>query len=167
MGLAEATSSIKEHEGFSYDPYKLKYKVADKIVTEPFWTGGYGHKLTKEEYLSFDKNWSQERKKNFWDKIFQDDISKVSESLEELKKTYRLNTNEQQDDILLEMIYQMGKGGVKKFNSMLIALSQNPPDTEEAYWQMITRNGKGTLPSVWYLQTTKRANRLANLMRNS
>jgi len=59
-------------------------------------------------------------------------------------------------DILYQMAYQMGVSGLLKFKKMLTALKKQ--DYEEA-----SKEGKD---SLWYKQTTNRAERLMNQMKS-
>lgn len=157
--------SILLHEGFELNPYRLKYKTADgRVVKEDFFTGGAGHKMSPEEVAEFDYNWTDEQKREYWNKKFYEDMVNKITSLDKIKSDYNMtDLNPKQEGVLLEMIYQMGEGGVRGFDSFLKALSRG--DTEEAYWQMLTRGGKGSGKSAWASQTPSRAKKLAEIIR--
>ncbi len=66
----ELKERIKEHEGFKLEPYQLSYKTKDgKKVKEDFWTGGYGHKLSKDEEVPTTKEG--------WDLLFEKDFEQA------------------------------------------------------------------------------------------
>ena len=64
--------------------------------------------------------------------------------------------NEVRKNVLIEMVFQLGKTGVSKFVKMKAALGKE--DYHEAANQMIL--------SRWYEQTTTRCVTLAGMMRN-
>ena len=61
------------------------------------------------------------------------------------------------EEIIIEMVYQMGESGVSKFKKMWKALKQNPKDYYEAAKQM--------MDSRWAKQTYNRARSLSDEMR--
>lgn len=126
MGLID---DVKHEEGFSGTVYKC---------TEGFDTIGYGTKLplNREEselLLNYRLNKA---------------IGQIKSSL------YHLDIKQEAWEILFNMGYQMGLGGLLQFKNMIKALESQ--DYVEASRQM--------LDSLWAKQTPKRAKRLAKRM---
>ena len=63
------------------------------------------------------------------------------------------------EEIIVEMVYQMGETGVSKFKKMFKALKKEPKDYEEASSQM--------MDSRWAKQTYSRARNLSEKMRKT
>ena len=95
---------IKKNEGFSSTPYK------DQLG---FLTIGYGHLiLPNEKHL---KEGRQPKKK--LEKIFiQDFKSSINDYEKYLKKK---TTNKKEEELLIEMVFQIGVKGVLKFKNLL------------------------------------------------
>jgi lysozyme len=126
------------HEGLSLKPYK---------DTLGFWTIGYGHKILPSE--TFDKITEDEA----MDILMTDvEIAKM-----QLAKTFPwvLGLDDIRREILVEMVFQLGLGGVGKFKKMLNALREKDFDTAS----------REMLNSLWYKQTPKRCKELSELMR--
>ena len=122
---------LKQEEGFSSVVYKC---------TEGFDTCGYGTRLpiTKEEatlLLEYRLNKT---------------ISAVKSSL------YHLNIRDEAWDILYNMAYQIGLGGLLKFKRMIVAL-----ENQDYYNASIEMKS-----SLWAKQTPNRAKRLMDRMYN-
>ena len=63
----ELKDRIKQHEGFKLEPYQLSYRTKNgKKVKEDFFTGGYGHRLSKDEEVPTTKEG--------WDLLFEKDL---------------------------------------------------------------------------------------------
>ena len=128
MNLIE---DIKQEEGFKGVVYKC---------SEGFDTIGYGTRLpiTKEEAtLLLEYRLSKT-------------ISAVKSSL------YHLNIRDEAWDILYNMAYQIGIGGLLKFKRMIVAL-----ENQDYYNASIEMKS-----SLWAKQTPNRANRLIDRMIN-
>jgi len=123
--MSKLVEHIKEEEGFRGNVYK---------DTLGFDTIGYGTKmpLTKKEAELI----LEHRLNNF--------ISQVKSSL------YRLEIKDEAWEILYNMAYQLGVGGLLKFKNMIKALENQ--DYKEA-----SVHGRD---SLWYKQTPNRAERL-------
>ena len=142
----ELKERIKEHEGFKLEPYQLSYKTKDgKKVKEDFWTGGYGHKLSKDEEVPTTKEG--------WDLLFEKDfeqaLNQANHFIEKDKVKFEAFT------IVIEMAYQMGSS-LQNFKKMQKALEENNYllDSEEM------------MQSRWANQTPSRASWLSLLMRD-
>ena len=142
----ELKDRIKQHEGFKLEPYQLSYKTKDgKKVKEDFLTGGYGHKLSKDEEVPTTKEG--------WDLLFEKDfeqaLNQANHFIEKDKVKFEAFT------IVIEMAYQMGSS-LQNFKKMQKALEEN--NYIEASEQM--------LDSRWANQTPSRASWLSLLMRD-
>ena len=142
----ELKERIKQHEGFKLEPYQLSYKTKDgKKVKEDFLTGGYGHKLSKDEEVPTTKEG--------WDLLFEKDfeqaLNQANHFIEKDKVKFEAFT------IVIEMAYQMGSS-LQNFKKMQKALEEN--NYIEASEQM--------LASRWANQTPSRASWLSLLMRD-
>ena len=126
---------IKMHEGFRAFPY---------LDTTNNLTLGYGRNLTdngisKQEAIV----------------MLQNDIDRAKADYHKLPAAVRDNCNTIRREVLVEMIFQLGLGGVLKFKRMLRAIQNN--DFERAASEQID--------SLWGRQTPNRAHELAGLMR--
>ena len=142
----ELKERIKQHEGFKLEPYQLSYKTKDgKKVKEDFLTGGYGHKLSKDEEVPTTKEG--------WDLLFEKDfeqaLNQANHFIEKDKVKLEAFT------IIIEMSYQMGSS-IHNFKKMKKALEEN--NYVEASDQM--------MDSRWANQTPSRASWLSLLMRD-
>ena len=142
----ELKERIKEHEGFKLEPYQLSYKTKDgKKVKEDFLTGGYGHKLSKDEEVPTTKEG--------WDLLFEKDfeqaLNQANHFIEKDKVKFEAFT------IVIEMAYQMGSS-LQNFKKMQKALEEN--NYLLASEQM--------MQSRWANQTPSRASWLSLLMRD-
>ena len=82
-------------------------------------------------------------------------LDKKIKQIQEAKPIlFKLNENRQ--NAIYEMCYQLGVGGVLKFKKMWEAIEVH--NYEQAY--------KEALDSRWALQTPNRANKLANIIKN-
>ena len=142
----ELKERIKKHEGFKLEPYQLSYKTKDgKKVKEDFLTGGYGHRLSKDEEVPTTKEG--------WDLLFEKDfeqaLNQANHFIDKDKVKFEAFT------IVIEMAYQMGSS-LQKFKKMQQALEEN--NYVKASDQM--------MDSKWANQTPRRASWLSLLMRD-
>ena len=127
---------IKKHEGYRVDVYKC---------SEGFDTGGYGHKIIPGEEIPTTEEG--------WNKLFEKDFQNACEGADRVLGDIDIDTNAK--EIIIEMVYQMGEGGVSKFKGMLSALSDG----------RYTDASDEMIDSLWYRQTPNRASALALAMR--
>tara|TARA_B100000989_G_scaffold142108_1_gene105784 strand:+ start:450 stop:878 length:429 start_codon:yes stop_codon:yes gene_type:complete len=122
---------IKKNEGYSDKPYK------DQLG---FYTIGYGHLITEKENNYYIKKYN----KDHFEKVFEIDLKKAYDQykINFFKKHHTISEKE----LLIEMLFQIGSGGVSKFKKMLYFL--NKKQKFMASLEM--------LDSLWYLQTPKR-----------
>jgi|TARA_A100000172_G_scaffold9273_1_gene5047 lysozyme len=134
---------IKKHEGYVGHTY---------TDTLGFLTGGYGHKIIAGEEIPTDMEG--------WEKLFQKDLRLAKEGAKRL-----ITKNKVKDlpcipeEIIIEMVYQMGETGVSKFKKMFKALKEEPKNYREAADQM--------MDSRWAKQTYSRARNLSDKMRKT
>lgn len=134
---------IKRHEGLRLKPYQ---------DTLGYTTVGYGHKIiSAAERKKFANGITQEQADN----LFKDDLGAAWHyAIVSIGTTFhRLDTPQQ--EVIVEMIYQLGLKGVLKFKKMLNALDKG--DYETAADQM--------LDSLWHQQTPQRCEELSAIMR--
>ncbi len=133
----ELVERIKKHEGFRANPYRC---TAGKL------TIGYGRNLE-------DKGISR----NEAAALLMADINEAAEQLEKhIPNVLERIQGKARKEVLVEMVFNMGIGGVMKFRKMLGALVKQ--DYDKAAAEM--------LDSRWASQVGQRAVTLANIMRN-
>jgi len=130
--LERVIESLKEEDGFKGMPYEDKLGIP---------TIGYGTKLpiTEEEAEILLKHRLDEK------------ILEISE-----KEPFYLDLPEIAQEVIANMAYQLGVGGVLNFKKMWAALKNR--DYQKAADEM--------LDSKWATQTPNRAKRLAKIMRS-
>ncbi len=134
-------SRIKKHEGFLAKVYLDSLGKA---------TIGYGHLLTEEddfvEGVIYDKD--------ILEALFEKDFNKAVQGAEQLLDGYNIALVAK--EVIIEMVFQLGKTGVSKFKKMFDALKNN--DYSRAAAEMLN--------SAWYRQTPSRCEELSELMRS-
>jgi len=138
----ELKTQIKEHEGFV--PRVYKDSLGKRTI-------GYGHLCVESEQWDDDKEYTKEELELVFDKDF-DEALKNAESLIGDRPV-----NFIAKQVLIEMVFQLGIGGVGKFKKMWSALDNE--DYGEASFQM--------MDSLWAKQTPKRAEKLSHKMRSA
>ena len=138
----ELKTQIKEHEGFV--PRVYKDSLGKRTI-------GYGHLCVEPEQWDDDKEYTKEELELVFDKDF-DEALKNAESLIGDRPV-----NFIAKQVLIEMVFQLGIGGVSKFKKMWSALDNE--DYGEASFQM--------MDSLWAKQTPKRAEKLSHKMRSA
>ena len=139
--LDEVKERIKTHEGF------VNYVYKDTLGKR---TVGYGHLCTDDE------NWEDGKCYDhiYLNDVFEIDFMEATKQAEELIGDFVME--KEANEIILEMVFQLGKTGVKKFKKMWEALSGQ--DYNKAADEM--------LDSKWAKQTKNRAESLAKIMRS-
>ena len=138
----ELKEQIKEHEGFVPKTYK------DSLGKR---TIGFGHLCVEPEQWDDDKEYTREELERVFDKDF-DEALKNAESL-----IGERSINFIAKQVIIEMVFQLGIGGVGKFKKMWSALDSE--DYGEASFQM--------MDSLWAKQTPNRAEKLSQKMRSA
>jgi lysozyme len=141
MDYQAVKDRIKKHEGFRNTVY------SDSLGKS---TIGYGHLLTEdddfEEGIQYDKS--------LLENLFDKDFNRSAYNAEQLLEG--INICDIAREIIVEMVFQLGIGGVSKFKKMFEALRKK--DYNEAAEQMLN--------SQWRVQTPKRCEELSSLMRS-
>ena len=132
---------IKVHEGFRNTVYldTLKNK-----------TIGWGHLCTKDEIWDENKEYSEEE----LHRVFITDLNRAIDGANKLCHDIELPPVAK--EIIIEMVFQLGKNGVSKFRNMWKALAEK--NYIGASFEM--------LDSKWAKQTPNRAKSMAELMKS-
>ena len=159
----ELEDSLIEHEGYRGQMYRdtSKKKVPTVGIGHTAKAGGPDPKNYRGTQTS--RRMSMEEAK----KVFRQDLKAVKKDTESLLKARGITKiHPQAKNILTEMVFQMGKVGVGKWDKTLKAIKAG--DYKEASKHMLfnfDKKGKST-KTTWHTQTPGRANRLAKRMRN-
>ena len=143
MNMERLLESVKKHEGYRNKVY---------LDTLGKRTVGVGH-LCVEDFWEDDKEYEEK----FLMTILEHDLSSAIKGANDLMaENGCMDMNEKAHEIIIEMVFQLGKTGVSKFKNMWKALSGL--DYSTAADQM--------LDSRWAKQTPNRANGMADIMRS-
>ena len=136
-------ASVKKHEGYRNKVY---------LDTLGKRTVGVGH-LCVEDFWEDDKEYEEK----FLMTILEHDLQTAIKSAKQLIAEHGcMDMDEVAEEIIIEMIFQLGKTGVSKFKNMWKALSEL--NYVGASYEM--------LDSKWAKQTTNRANGMADTMKS-
>ena len=141
MSYSDLKARIKEHEGFVPKIYKDSLGFA---------TIGYGHLVLPTDKFKEGVTY----KKKDLEEVFDKDFNIAKSNANQLIKGLPLH--HQAKCVIIEMVFQLGIGGVSKFKNMWRALKQN--DYQIASEEM--------LDSKWAKQTPKRAEELSSVMKS-
>ena len=130
---------IKKEEGFSASPYR---------DSRGCWTIGYGH--CDSTINSETAPWSRE----YAEQVLSEDFEDAETGARNVCATFD-TLNDVRKGVLVQMVFQMGEAGVKKFVSTLRAVNNED-------WETAARHMK---QSLWAKQTPFRARRMAERMR--
>ena len=143
MNLERLMESVKKHEGYRNKVY---------LDTLGKRTVGVGH-LCVEDFWEDDKEYEEK----FLMEILADDLQNAIKGARELKEEYDCtDIDEIAQEIIVEMVFQLGKNGVSKFRNMWKALAEK--NYIGASYEM--------LDSKWAKQTPNRANSMAAQMKS-
>ena len=143
MDMDRLLESVKKHEGYRNKVY---------LDTLGKRTVGVGH-LCVEDFWEDDKEYEEK----FLMTILEHDLSTAIKGANELMaENGCMDMNEKAHEIIIEMIFQLGKTGVSKFKNMWKALSEL--NYVGASYEM--------LDSRWATQTPNRANGMADTMKS-
>jgi len=112
--------------------------------TENFWSIGYGRCLDKRGITQVEAEY-----------LLDNDIDAAKKQYEQLPGWVKSKCNEIRREVIIEMIFQLGLGGVLKFKKMLAAIQAG--DFDKAAEEM--------LASRWHEQTPARCEELSERMR--
>ena len=142
MNLERLLESVKKHEGYRNKVY---------LDTLGKRTVGVGH-LCVEEFWEDDKEYEE----SFLMEILQKDLQEAIRGAKELMDEHGCaDIDERAEEIIIEMVFQLGRTGVKKFRNMWKALSEH--NYIGASFEM--------LDSKWAKQTPNRAKDMADQMK--
>ena len=143
MNMDRLLESVKKHEGYRNKVY---------LDTLGKRTVGVGH-LCVEDFWEDDKEYDEK----FLMTILEHDLQTAIKGAKDLMaENGCMDIDEQAEEIIIEMVFQLGKTGVSKFKNMWKALSGL--QYSAAADQM--------LDSRWAKQTPNRANGMADVMRS-
>ena len=143
MNMDRLKDSVKQHEGYRNKVY---------LDTLGKRTVGVGH-LCVEDFWEDDKEYEEK----FLMEILADDLQNAIKGARELKEEHSCtDIDEIAQEILVEMVFQLGKNGVSKFRNMWKALAEK--NYIGASFEM--------LDSKWAKQTPNRAKSMAELMKS-
>ena len=142
MNMDRLLESVKKHEGYRNKVY---------LDTLGKRTVGVGH-LCVEDFWEDDKEYEEK----FLMEILEKDLSEAIKGANDLMAEHDcMDINEKAHEILIEMVFQLGKNGVSKFRKMWDALSEK--NYIGASYEM--------LDSRWSKQTPNRAKSMAKIMK--
>ena len=141
MNYDDLKARIKEHEGFRDQVYKDSLGFA---------TIGYGHLVLPNDPYEEGVTYSKED----LEEVFDSDFNIAKSNANQLIKGLPLH--HQAKCVIIEMVFQLGIGGVSKFKNMWKALGED--DYQTASEEM--------LDSRWAKQTPSRAEELSVLMKS-
>jgi len=152
---------IKKDEGYRPDLYR---------DSRGFWTGGFGTLISKNKNIGkegaiqlagkkfgYRPNLDAAAKKEIWEKQLNASVMKSRMGIEKIAEQKGVKLSGKQKDILTNMGYNMGTGGVRKFQKMWDALKQGNPELA----------AKEMENSKWYNQVPNRVSTLATEMKNT
>ena len=143
MDMDRLLASVKKHEGYRNKVY---------LDTLGKRTVGVGH-LCVEDFWEDDKEYEEK----FLMTILEHDLSDAIKGANDLMaENGCMDMNEKAHELIIEMVFQLGKSGVSKFRNMWKHLSAL--EYSGAADQM--------LDSRWAKQTPNRANGMADIMRS-
>ena len=142
MNMDRLLESVKKHEGYRNKVY---------LDTLGKRTVGVGH-LCVEDFWEDDKEYEEK----FLMTILEHDLQTAIKGAKELMEAHGCaDIDEQAEEILIEMVFQLGKNGVSKFKNMWKALAEK--NYIGASYEM--------LDSRWSKQTPNRAKAMAKTMK--
>ena len=143
MDMDRLLESVKKHEGYRNKVY---------LDTLGKRTVGVGH-LCVEDFWEDDKEYEEK----FLMTILEHDLSDAIKGANDLMaENGCMDMNEKAHELIIEMVFQLGKTGVSKFRNMWKALSSLEYSTAASEM----------LDSRWAKQTPNRANGMADIMRS-
>jgi lysozyme len=143
MDMIRLMKSVKQHEGFRNSVYR------DTLGKR---TVGYGH-------LCVEDHWEDNRAYTVpeLERVLEADLNNAVQGAESLLKDGPV-LDDLAQELIVEMIFQLGKSGVSKFRNMWKMLRLDPPDYDMAANEM--------LDSKWAHQTPGRAKGMSEQMRS-
>ena len=141
MANDKLLESVKKHEGFRNKVY------LDSLGKR---TVGYGHLCVEDKWVD-GWTYSQVELEDLLEKDLQSAIDQAGDMCKDIA------LHEDAKNTIIEMIFQLGGSGVKKFRNMWSALREAPPNYVVASLEM--------LDSKWAKQTPNRAKEMSDHMK--
>ena len=138
--VEDLKARIKKHEGFVPKIYRDSLGYA---------TIGYGHLVLPTDHFEDGVEYSEAELNEVFEKDFQNALDNANKLIGDIPLVY------QAKEVICEMVFQLGIGGVSKFKNMWKALEEG--DYYTASVEMLN--------SRWAKQTPKRAESLSNIMK--
>jgi len=126
---------IKKNEGYANTAYE------DQLG---YLTIGYGHLVRKKDKIKKEKKYT----KDYLEKLFNKDFNSAIKSYKKIFKNHKIPNQIQ--GVLIEMIFQLGERGFRKFKKLIRSVKD----------KQYTNTTKEMKNSKWYKQTPKRAKKL-------
>ena len=139
MNLNKLQEQIMFEEGVKYEIYRC---------SEGYPTAGIGHLITEFDEDYFDKPVGTKVSKEQVDVWFEKDLNVAISDME--KFTEGMNVDENVKECVTHMVFQLGLPRLNKFKKFKQALLDNDINAAQAEMK----------DSLWYRQTTNRAERL-------
>lgn len=133
---------IMRHEGFCEFP---------KPDAKGMWVVGYGHDITLDQVAEYEHGVTAEQA----DRLLDADLAKATKLLS-VSLPWTLDLPRLQREVLEEMVFQMGIGGLMEFKNLLFHARSGDLDGV----------AHSMLNSKWHSQTPKRCEELAGLYLN-
>jgi len=140
---------VKLHEGFVSKIY------LDSLSKK---TIGWGHLITPDDHFKEGVEYSKEELEDVFQKDLKRAIDDADDLINNCPSGRKAEIADKAREVIIEMVYQLGKTGVSKFKNMWSALQESPPNYFEAHVQM--------LDSRWYKQTPNRCGELSETMKS-
>ena len=137
MHYRELKKRIKKNEGFSLKPYK------DQLG---YLTIGYGHLILPNETYLLKNKTNKPQLNSIFDQDFESALGDYKKFIKQK------NHNRKDQELLIEMVFQMGAKRVLKFKKLMSNMNKNKKHL--VCFEM--------MDSLWYTQTP---NRVKNLIR--
>ena len=141
------TDRIMRHEGFCQFP---------KPDAKGMWVVGYGHDLTESQAQDYAHGITADEAGD----LLKNDILTCQRELANVLP-WALDLSQARQDVLLEMIFQLGINGLMGFHNFLF--NSRSGNFAAAAHEMIFNDTAGTIKSEWYKETPARCEELANL----
>ena len=143
MNIKELEDRIIRHEG-------MVRSIYNDHLGNP--TIGVGHLITPDDKFKRGEVYGEDELRA----VFRKDLNRSIAGAERILKGCP-HVCETAREIIVEMVFQLGEAGTKKFKKAISALRQNPSSYSECAAQM--------LDSRWAKQTPNRAKELSDIMR--
>jgi len=142
LGYQNLRKRIKLNEGFSLKPYK------DQLG---YLTIGYGHLILSNEKILLKKKIHKKELEEIFEKDFKKALSNFNNTLKSF------TSNKKEDELLIEMIFQLGISGCLKFKNLI-------KNMRKGNKHLVCLD---MMDSLWYKQTPNRVKNLIKTFLNN